>query len=116
MKGNHESRLSDAARQRQGIHPPSEWEAKFSGLAARLVPLRDFAADSLALGELANVIEQGLAESPLVLMSDAGKEISQLEIDKYRAATAATLDDFLARATRSRWAAPQILEELVRRG
>jgi hypothetical protein len=29
-------------------------------------------------------------------------------------ATAATLDDFLARATRSRWTAPQILEELVR--
>ncbi len=48
--------------------------------------------EGLRPGALPALIEQGLAESPLVLMSDAGKEISQLEIDKYRAATAATLD------------------------
>jgi outer membrane protein len=48
--------------------------------------------DALRPGALPSLIEQGLAESPLVLMSDAGKEISQLEIDKYRALTAATLD------------------------
>ena len=48
--------------------------------------------EALRPGALPALIEQGLAESPLVLMSDTGRDISRLEIDKYRALTAATLD------------------------
>lgn len=48
--------------------------------------------ESLRPGGLQALIEQGLAESPLVQMSDVGKEISTLEIDKHRASTAATVD------------------------
>ena len=48
--------------------------------------------DSLKPAALPSLIDQGLAQSPLVQMSDVGKEISGLEIDKHRAMNAATLD------------------------
>lgn len=52
----------------------------------------DPSLDSLQPGALQALIDQGMAESPVVRMSDVGKEISSLEIDKHRAANAATVD------------------------
>jgi outer membrane protein len=52
----------------------------------------DPSLDALQPGALQTLIEQGVAESPLVRMSDVGKEISALEIDKHRAVNGATVD------------------------
>ena len=48
--------------------------------------------ESLRPGVLQALIDQGLAGSLLVQMSDVGKTISSLEIDKHRATNAATVD------------------------
>lgn len=48
--------------------------------------------EALFPGALQSLIDQGLAESPMVQMSDVGKEISSLEIDKHRALNSAKLD------------------------
>ena len=48
--------------------------------------------ESLNPAALPTLIDQGLTQSPLVQMSDVGKEISGLEIDKHRAMNAATID------------------------
>jgi len=52
----------------------------------------DPSLDALQPGALQTLIDQGVVESPLVKMSDVGKEISALEIGKHRAATAASVD------------------------
>ncbi|MDR3411503.1 MAG: TolC family outer membrane protein [Formivibrio sp.] len=48
--------------------------------------------ESLRPNTMQTLIDQGLTQSPRVQMSDVGKEISSLEIDKYRAANATTVD------------------------
>lgn len=57
---------------------------------ARLVS--DLRLEGLSPPTLQSLIDEGLARSPLVRMSDVGKEISGLEIDKHRAMNGATLD------------------------
>lgn len=42
--------------------------------------------------DLAGLIEQGMRQSPQVQIGEAGREIARLEIDKHRAASAATVD------------------------